>query len=289
MAQYENPAKLFLKNHSIESLEDVIADTNFLRIQSGVTSEPPINLQVIMERFGINRPKTIQLPKQQGTTVTFNGYPQIIIHAGDIVTRQKFSTAHELVELLFLELPGNIRPDRLKENIFRKDKEQICQMAAANLIMPEESFRPRVNRLGLTFKSAEMLAEEYEVSLMATLSRLVDMYPKQSIMVLWQMKNKPTELRNRIPENQIELPGLHPNNLPVKKIRVSWTHGQYRNYFLPLDKSIPEDSSIYYAWNTNQFASGEDIIPFGSYNVKVLVESKPINIEGKKHILSLIR
>ena len=289
MASYENPAKLFLKNHSIESLTDVIAYTNFLREESGITSEPPIDLQIIMNRFSINRPETVQLPKQQGTTVTFNGSPQIIIHAGDIVTRQKFSTAHELIELLFSELPGNIRPDRVKENIFGKDKEQICQMAAANLIMPEQSFRPRSTRLGLAFKSAETLAEEYEVSLMAALSRLVDMYPNQSIMVLWQIKNKPAELKNKIPENQIKLPGLLPNNLPMKKIRVSWTHGRYKNYFLPLNKSIPEDSSIYNAWNTDQFVSGEEIIPFGSYNVKVFVESKPVNIKGEKHILSLIR
>lgn len=289
MTQYENPAKLFLLSHSIESLADVIAYTDFLRFESGVTSEPPINLQIIMDRFGINKPEIKQLPNQQGTTVPSNDSPQIIIHAGDNTTRQKFSTAHELVELLFLNLPGNIRPDRLKENIFGKNKEQICQMAAANLIMPKESFQPRATRMGLSFRSAELLADEYEVSLMAALSRLVDMYPEQSIMVLWQMKNKPVELKKKIHENQIELPGFSPNNLPVKKIRVSWTHGRYKKYFLPLDKSIPEDSSINFAWNMEQFISGEEIIPFGRYCIKVFVESKPIIINGEKHILSLIR
>lgn len=289
MAEYENPAKLFLEDHSVESLADVITYTDFLRKESGLSSDPPINIESIIDRFGMHDPKAIPLPQQQGTTVPFHGSPQIIIHAGDIATRQKFSIAHELIELLFLELPGEIRPDRLKENIFGMKKERVCQKAAANLLMPLESFRPRAMRMGLTFQSAELLADEYKVSLMAALCRLVDMYPKQGVMVLWRMRNKPTELRKEVPDNQIEMLGFHPTNLPAPKLRVAWSYGNLNNLFIPEHKSIPEDSSAYEAWENDRFASGEEKMPFGRYNKKAIIESKPINIEGERHILSLIR
>lgn len=289
MAEYENPAKLFLEEHTVESLADVITYTDFLRKESGLSSNPPINIKNIIDRFGIHTPEAILLPQQQGTTIPFLGIPKIITHAGDPASRQKFSTAHELVELLFLELPGVIRPDRLKENIFGMKKELICQKAAANLLMPRDSFHPRAIRVGLSFQSAELLAEEYEVSLMAALCRMTDMYPKQSIIILWQLRNKPSELKKRVPENQIELPGFDPTYLPEPKFRVAWRYGDFKGQFMPIDKSIPKDSSVYTAWENNQSSSGAEIIPFGSYNIKAFIESKPINIDGERHVLSLVR
>lgn len=289
MADYENPAKLFLEDHSVESLADVIAYTDFLRKESGLSSDPPINIKNIIDRFGMHAPQAIPLPQQQGTTIPFLGTPQIIIHAGDPASRQKYSIAHELVELLFLELPGGIRPDRLKENIFGIKKERICQKAAGNLLMPRDSFYPRAMQIGLSFQSAEILADVYEVSLMAALCRMTDMYPKQSIFILWQLRHKPTELKNKVPETQIEIPGFHPTNLPEPKLRVAWRYGDYKGQFMPIDKSVPKDSSVYIAWENNQPSSGAEIIPFGSYNVKAFIESKPILINGERHVLSLVR
>lgn len=289
MAEFENPAKLFLENHSVTSLADVIAYTDFLLEESGLSSDPPIKMENIINRFGLPTPQFIHLPHQQGATVNFPDSPQIIVHSGDPTSRQKYSTAHELVELLFLELPGEIRPDRLKENIFGKKKELICQKAAANLLMPTDSFHPRAMQLGLSFQSAELLADEYGVSLMASICRITDMYPKQCLFILWQSRNKPSELKKRIPETQIELPGFNPTKLPEPKLRVAWRYGNYKGRFMPIDKSIPEDSSVYIAWENNQYSSGAEIIPFGSYNVKAFIESKPIMINDEKYVLSLVR
>jgi hypothetical protein len=234
-------------------------------------------------------PKFVNLPQQQGMILPNCGPYQMIIHAGDSVTRQKFTSAHELIETLFLELPGNIRVDGQKENIFGTDKERICNKAAANLIMPRESFHPRAMRLGLSFRSAELLADEYEVSLMAALCRLIDMYPRKGVLVLWQMRNKPTEISKEVPESQIEMPGFHPTNLPTPKLRVAWSYGNFRDLYIPVHKSIPDDSSICEAWNTNRFVSREENIPFGRYATRAIIESKPFSIDGEKQILSLIR
>lgn len=288
-SKHENPAKLFIENHTVKSLADVIAYTEFLLDESGISSDPPINLNSILDRFGMPDPKYVNLPEQQGMILPNCEPIQMIIHAGDSFTRQKFSIAHELIETLFLELPGNIRIDGQKENIFGVAKERICNEAAANLLMPRESYHPRAIQMGLSFQSAELLADEFEVSLMAALCRLIDIYPKQGVMILWQLRNKPTELKKEVLDNQIEMPGFHPTNLPAPKLRVAWSNGDYRGLFVPEHKSIPDDSSVYKAWNTNRFASGEEKTPFGKYSIKAMIESKPFSIDGEKHILSLIR
>ncbi len=108
-------------------------------------------------------------------------------------------------------------------------------------------------------------------------------------MVWWQLRNKPIELRNEVPDNQFELPGFHPTKLPAPKLRVAWSYGNFKDLFIPENKSIPDDSSVYKAWNTNRFASEEEKIQFGRYARKSLIESKSILIDGEKHVLSLIR
>ena len=82
-ANHENPARLFLENHPVESLADVIAFTDFLRTESFVSSNPPINLQAIINRFGLPDPKTVNLPQQQGMIIPNSEPSQIIIHDGD--------------------------------------------------------------------------------------------------------------------------------------------------------------------------------------------------------------
>jgi hypothetical protein len=108
-------------------------------------------------------------------------------------------------------------------------------------------------------------------------------------MVLWQMKNKPADSKEKVPDNQIPMPGFHATNFPAPKLRVSWSYGNFNDLFIPEYKSIPEDSSVYEAWESNRFAFGEEKIPFGRYNCKAFIESKPINIMDERHILSLIR
>jgi len=143
LGAYTNPAELFLKTHTIESVEDIIHFADFLREEAGLSCDPPINLQLIIDQFGMHSPKAIPLPQQQGTTVSFSGIPQILFHDGDGPPRQRYTTAHELIELLFSGLPGSIRFDGKKANIFGiYGKERICQIGAANLLMPLLSFQP---------------------------------------------------------------------------------------------------------------------------------------------------
>lgn len=289
MSTYENPARLFLENHAVESVADVIAYADFLRLEAGLSGDPPINIQRIIDRFGMHTPKALHLPKQQGAILSKHGIPQIIVHVGDAATRQKYTTAHELIELLFLALPGNRRFDGKKENIFGvAGKERVCQVGAANLLMPMEGFRPRAIASGLSFQTAELLADEYEVSLMAALCRLTDIYAGLSAVLLWKKDNKPADLKRKIPEGQFEMPGFSPQRLVAPKLRIAWGYGGLKGTFFPRHKSIADDSSVYEAWEKDGFCSRVEPMPSGKTRRSGYFESKGIIIEGEKCVLTLI-
>lgn len=286
---YENPAKLFLMGHRVNTLADIVSYANFLRSESDVSAVPPVDLLKIYARFGLHPPVYTQLPQLQGITCLRNGIPQIIINEADTPARKRFTEAHELIELLFLELPGGFRRDSLKNSIFGTRKEKICQIGAASLLMPEETFKPKAHRMGISLQTAETLAKEYEVSLTSALFRLADIFEDEAIIVLWKMKNKPSEFKKKISFEQIVMPGFVTTTLPSPKLRVEWCYGTYKNLFIPDNKSIPKDSSVYCAWDDECYTVGEEIIPFPRYNHKGIIENKPISIDGEKMILSLIR
>jgi len=285
---YQNPAKLFLTNHNVVSLSDVIKYTIFLRESAGINASPPIDLQKIYGHFGIPHPELVSLPGQEGATVFNSDKPQILIHQGDKFTRRRFTEAHELIEFLIHELPGGFRADWLKETIFGTNKERICQAGAANLLMPRESFLSETRRLGVSFESGKQLAELYQVSLISALFRIADLFPGQVVVVLWRMKNTKAELKRKIPDHQIRMFPDRPPGLAVPKLRVEWAYGEYKNCFIPKNKSIPDDSSVYSAWKLEGFTEGEELLPFRR-GLKGYLENLPISIGEIRHVLTFIR
>ena len=285
---YQNPAKLFLAKHNVVSLSDVIKYTIFLRESAGINASPPVDLLKIYDHFGIPRPKLVTLPGQEGATVFNSDKPQILIHQGDKLTRRRFTEAHELIEFLIHELPGGFRADWLKETIFGTNKERICQAGAANLLMPKETFLPETRRLGVSFETGKQLAVLYQVSLIAALFRIADLFPGQAVVVMWRMKNSKTELKRKVPEHQISMFPKRPPDLSVQKLRVEWAYGEYRDCFIPRNKSIPIDSSVYTALGSGEYTSGEEIIPFGR-GLKGYLENLPISIGEERHVLTFIR
>ncbi len=285
---YQNPAKLFLANQNVVSLSDVIKYTIFLRESAGINASPPVDLLKIYNHFGIPHPKLVTLPGQEGATVFNSDKPQILIHQGDKLTRRRFTESHELIEFLIHELPGGFRSDWLKETIFGTNKERICLAGAANLLMPKESFLPETQRLGVSFETGKQLAELYQVSLIAALFRIADLFPGQAVVVFWRMKNTKAELKRKIPDHQIRMFPDRPPDLAVPKLRVEWAYGEYKNCFIPKNKSIPDNSSVYSAWKLERFTGGEELLPFGR-GLKGYLENLPLSIGGERRVLTFIR
>jgi hypothetical protein len=283
----QNPAKLFLASHGpVENIEDVKEYAQFLRKESGLDSELPIDLVSIFQHFGIPLPNYVpSLPVEGLLMDSQRGL--MLINADDPETRRRFSEAHELMEILFNLDSADIRPGSRVAGFKHYTKEKLCNAGAAELLMPQELFLPKVEEQGISFAVARALAVECHVSTTAALVRMAELKGEQYFVVLWRMKNKPKELRNVVPEEQFPMfPELRPVP-PPKKLRVEWTLGN-GDLFVPPDKSIPDDSVIHTAWESNQFTSGRETLDLGALQGTFDCENQPFEQDGERFVLSLL-
>jgi len=289
-----HPGRYYLEQlGSIQSADDILRFAEFLRKESGLDDVLPVDLSAIYTHFGVPKPQYVPLPRQQGLLVDAE-QGIIAINSRDPESRQRFSEAHELAEMLFSVLPAGIdlgggwylkRPGGYKEST----KEFLCNRVAANLLMPPQELHSHVRQYGITFDGARAVAAECQVSLSAALIQLTYLGFGSYSVVLWRMKNKPTEIKNQPSANQLKLFDDHDIGLPDKKLRVEWSMRPPDGPFIPENKSTEKTSLIYFAWESGSFTTGEEWMSFdGRRTGWYRSENLPFENEGERYVLSLI-
>ena len=288
-----DPGLMFINQFGkIYSAQDVLAYADFLRKESGQESVIPVDIYLIFKRFQIPSPIQKPLPGQQGLLLDAkNGI--VIINSNDPPSRQKFSQAHELVEFLFNSLPngkdiGNgwmlKKPGGFSESM----KEYLCNWTAANILMPPAYVADQINQHGTNFGCARLISNECEISLSAALVQVARTSRGSHSVILWIMKNKPSEIKGKIPVAQLGLFDDKPSQ-PALKLRVEWSMGSENAPYIPKDKSVEETSLIFKAWQTGSFTSGEECLCLdGRKSRWFQTENLPFPVDGGTQVLSLI-
>ncbi len=291
---FVSPGRLYIqKREVITGYEDVLAYAEFLRREAGLNDVLPVDIDRIFHHFGMPDPKSAPLSQQQGLLLD----PElglIVINSNDSEKRQKFTKAHELVEMLFSALPQGRdlgsgwrldRPGGFKEIT----KEFLCNWTAANLLMPPNYVHGQIQEHGVNFDCAGVIATNCQVSLSAALVQLARNSQEGYFVVLWRMKNKPTETRNVSNDTQMTMFGIE-NALPAKKLRVEWCLGSPDSPFIPKDKSTESTSLISQAWITNTFTSGRERMTFDNrHSAWYSGENMPFTLDQERYVISLMR
>lgn len=289
-----SPGRLYIQSRgTISTYEDILGYSEFLRAETGLDEKIPVDLQAIFKHFRIPEPKIVPLSNQQGLLLDHQR-GIIVINAGDSEKRQKFTKAHELVEMLFSELPQGKelgagwrldRPGGFREST----KEFLCNRTAANLLIPPNYVQIQIRNQGVNFDCARAIAIACDVSLSATLVQLAHISREGHFVVLWRMKNKSTELKNMPQAGQLGMLDVEVV-APVKKLRVEWCLGGINFPFIPKDKSTERTSLISQAWETNAFTDGKERMTFDNrVSAWYYSENMPFTIEGERCVISLIR
>lgn len=259
--------------------EGVLRYVDFLRQAAGLSDEPPVDLALVYQHFGIPTPLRAPLSDQQGILVDSDA-GVILIKEDDPLVRQRFTEGHELIELLFDATERSLGEIEVKPRWNESEKEQLCDQGAADLLMPRSSFAPRLHDLGISLTTARTLANLYQTSLLATLVRMLQYGLGTYALVMWHYALK---------REEVEL--STPSILPQKKLRVwwrtwtnTWTYG-----FIPKNKSIPPDSLISLAERTRLPQSGTEVLNLGRGPILCQVEAMPLQIGNKSCVLSLLR
>lgn len=93
--------------------------------------------------------------------------------------RQFFSLCHEIGHTFFETSTGRYNPPitscSVSTSAGHRTEEQLCNYAAAELLMPEKIFRPRIEGKPLSLATVWSVAREFRTSAQAVLARIIDL------------------------------------------------------------------------------------------------------------------
>lgn len=165
-------------------------------------------------------------------------------------SRRNYSICHEIVHTFFDDCYEMVHFRKTAGREFdpEYEVEHLCQVGAAELLMPEEDFIQDLANVEFSLRSLSEIATRYGASREAALRRMVALGPSPTAAVFLSRRLKPEEkLRsktlNMFPDLDVT---------PVPKLRI--LYGVYGNgfpIFLPQHKSVPDDSCVNVAANTS--------------------------------------
>lgn len=282
-----NPAVTFLRTVRCQNAKELIEEyATFLLRESG-TYDLPVQLERVRQYLALPVHRQELGSDQRGFTTPDL---RIYLNATDWRTVQKFTLAHELVEVLFLALKAGYADDWLSDRAFTTlcdNKERFCDSGAADLIMPRPLFTDLVLQRRLSFDWAQDVAARCEVSLTATLWRIIESGAVPVLLVFWRHKHSPTEF---VPSavGQGNLFGPPEAMDPPKKMRVERVFSPPDFPYIPPDKSVPLQTSIHRAFEEGTILAGYEDLDLVGLRGRYFVESRPFNANGERCVMSLI-
>lgn len=194
-------------------------------------AEPPVNVEMLASLCGIvdvetraSGPSGMLVRREHGwvaSVLTSDGYE-----------RQRFTVLHEGGHTFMPDFQRGKPQYRCKGA--RTRVEQLCDIAAAEMLLPAAHFRDDLSSAGFGLGAVEELSARYEASIQATALRAVDLAPNPTMLLVLHRAHKPSE-RGR--EDACE-----------PQLRLDWAHCQ-GDWPYPLrHKSVGPASPLSRAW-----------------------------------------
>jgi hypothetical protein len=224
-----------------ERAKEVLAHT-----RSMGWSGPPFDPRVLASCLGIKVRMELLGPERDAYIYPLNATElEIVYDPTRPASRQNFSICHEVSHTLFPDGYEMVRNRSRARERFDPDREleYLCDVAAAELLLPETEFMDDVERYGFGLDSVAILRERYQASRQAVILRMVQLDRGQSAAVFLEERLKPSEIAGRK-----QLPLIGDPIEPAPKLRIAYAvPSPAFAVFLPEHKSIPDDSCAYRA------------------------------------------
>jgi Zn-dependent peptidase ImmA (M78 family) len=205
-------------------------------------AEAPVDLEVLAS---FRNARVSYREQEQPEMIQWDGRNfQIRIRSADTFGRQRFSCAHAIVHTWFLESAGHNCAGLDVEQSWSEAEEELCDLGAAALLMPEATFRqacPAEVDMGDVLR----LADDYQASAEATALRAVTLSPTPLAMIVLEMGLKPADQKalalRRSPSRRLGTATEYSKIEP--RLRVVKRFGRGVG-FLPLYKSVGADTPL---------------------------------------------
>lgn len=193
-------------------------------------AEPPVDVNVLASVCGI---ATIEHRLAGPAGMLFQREGRLIasIRASDGLERGRFTILHEGGHTFLRDF---LRSTQYRCAGQKTDEEHLCDVAAAEMLLPREFFTKDLAQTGIGLQSVEDLAQYYVASNQATAVRAVALGQATVALLAFRETHKPTE-RGR------------EHNCPPK-LRLQWSSTSGPWPFARRHKSVDAASPIGRAW-----------------------------------------
>ena len=155
---------------------------------------PPVPLEKIAKVRGIDRIIQSDLGSLDGCLIPTWEKSVIRVNKSQSLARQNFTIAHEIGHTFFHrhKQEVSLRTDSLsaETDIPRNTEESLCNIIAAELLMPTKFFQTEMEHHPLSLLSISSLSRRFETSMQATALRLVAMATRPCILIHWQESDR---------------------------------------------------------------------------------------------------
>jgi hypothetical protein len=161
-----------------KGIEFVVRRARSLTRESQITT-PPFLPEYLAYLRGIRVTKQ-DLGSLSGLLVPLREGYEIKLNAKHPTERQNYSCAHEIAHTFFQDDEGTALIEQFSDGNGRKDKweERLCDIAAAELLMPKTIFGQYASSCDFSILSLQKLAYVFNTSIRATATRLGSISPR---------------------------------------------------------------------------------------------------------------
>jgi hypothetical protein len=124
----------------------------------------------------------------------------IALNAKKPPRRRRYSVAHEIVHTLFPDYEDQLRQSGQlwRQEDDDNELERLCQIGAAELLMPAFEFAPMLESAGLTLTTVLKLHETFDASVEATVRHAVDLWHGRALAVFFRTQEyRSPQVRSR--------------------------------------------------------------------------------------------
>ncbi len=168
-----------------DPVDAILRHAQFLLIESGI-SEPPFDPRAYARLRNVVSIAEREL-RVDGRLLPLGGEFIIELRRDRSPERKNFTCAHELGHTFFYESVPSIkyRRSRSPAPAFDQEEEKLCNIAAAELLMPTDAFRKLANDFLPSTSSLLRIAKIFVASLTATAIRVCSLTRWDATFILW--------------------------------------------------------------------------------------------------------
>lgn len=240
---------------------------------------PPFLTTEFLELLGVKEIVKDNLGKTSAVLLRVSDGYIIKVNSNNHPYRQNFSCAHEIGHILLDKLGVERYTNHIQyrtfnpqksRNLRAKAKERLCDVVAAELIMPSDIFKKHLLNIGVSVNAIERLSRQFMVSSPAVAIRIAEVSPKPCIVLNWapHRNNKSRSLKL------------------VRQINSDSLQKDKNNY-IPVHASVSYPSTLHTAYHTDKITKSRKLFKNGNIKKSFLLESKGFGSGETRYIISI--